>query len=493
MTGNEVDSGRSSLPVDAPPDWRRAYAQRLIVSDLIVVIAAVGLAQFLWLTFAETYLLRIGRIGQLPSLYAAIVLVVLWISILGFFATREQRYLGQGAAEYRSVVGASLRLLAVVLLFEFLFRLDIGRGPLLSAFILGILGLLLERWLWRQWLVRQRVAGRMNSRMLIAGSGSSVAHLARELRDRPEAGFTVIGACVPDDDTSAAMRSSGVKVLGNLDQIREIMESHNLDTLAIASSGKLPPQRVRELSWQLEPGRHHMIVAPSLTDVGGPRIRMRPVAGLPLLHVETPRFERGQKAQKRAVDIASSTLLLVLLSPVLAGLALAVKLTSPGPVLFRQTRVGLNGEQFTMVKFRSMVQDAESDIAELSELDRAEGNAVLFKMKDDPRVTKVGATLRRYSLDELPQLFNVLKGEMSLVGPRPPLPSEVEKYEQHVHRRFLMKPGITGLWQVSGRSNLSWEDSVRLDLYYVENWSLINDMLILWKTIRAVAQRDGAY
>ncbi len=215
--------------------------------------------------------------------------------------------------------------------------------------------------------------------------------------------------------------------------------------------------------------------------------------GLPLIHVETPTYSGRKLYTKRAFDLIGSAALIIVLSPVLLVLALLVKVTSTGPVFFLQERVGLNGSTFHMIKFRSMVVDAEQRLQELSALDRAEGNTVLFKMKNDPRVTRIGAFMRRYSLDEVPQLFNVLVGSMSLVGPRPPLAREVERYDVHVHRRFLVKPGMTGLWQVSGRSDLSWEDSVRLDLYYVENWSTIGDLAILWRTARAVANSDGAY
>ncbi|PPG55682.1 UDP-phosphate galactose phosphotransferase [Rathayibacter sp. AY2B7] len=247
------------------------------------------------------------------------------------------------------------------------------------------------------------------------------------------------------------------------------------------------------MSWTLEPGREHLVVAPSLTDIGGPRIHTRPVAGLPLIHVETPRFDGRQRFAKRLFDILASTMLIILSAPVLVVVAVLVKVTSPGPVLFRQERIGLNGATFEMLKFRSMVVDAEARLAALASQQRAEGNSILFKMAKDPRVTRVGAILRRFSLDELPQFLNVFRGDMSLIGPRPPLAREVEQYEEHVHRRFLMKPGITGLWQVSGRSNLSWEDTVRLDLYYVENWSMTGDIVILFKTARAVLARDGAY
>jgi exopolysaccharide biosynthesis polyprenyl glycosylphosphotransferase len=228
-------------------------------------------------------------------------------------------------------------------------------------------------------------------------------------------------------------------------------------------------------------------------DIGGPRIHTRPVAGLPLIHVETPRYEGSVLFAKRAFDIIASGIFIVLLSPLLLAIALIVRLSSPGPVLFRQPRVGLNGSEFRMFKFRSMVTDAESRLAKLEDTQRAAGNTVMFKMKDDPRVTPVGKFIRRFSIDELPQLFNVFAGTMSLVGPRPPLQREVDLYENHVHRRFLVKPGITGLWQVSGRSDLSWEDTVRLDLYYVENWSITGDLVILWRTIKAVIESDGAY
>jgi exopolysaccharide biosynthesis polyprenyl glycosylphosphotransferase len=473
--------------------WRRSYAGRLIVSDFLVIVVVMLIATAGWLWQDGSPLLRIGPHLALPSFFAALALVATWSALLAFFSTRDQRYLGAGPAEYRSVVNATAALFGIVLVAIFLFDLNVGKRALVSSFVIGLVALLLERWGWRQWLLAARKRGEMSIRILVAGSASSVAHLADELSRQPQYGYRVVGACIPERSNVTKLGRGSVPVLGTFDDIIGTMERYSIDTLAIASSDKLPPARVRELSWQLEPGSQHLVVAPSLTDVGGPRISMRPVSGLPLIHVETPKFDRGQQALKRTVDLLASAALILALSPVLAIVALAVKLGSPGPILFRQPRVGLNGELFTMLKFRSMKKDAEALLEQLTELDREEGNAVLFKMKDDPRVTRVGAFIRRFSLDELPQLLNVFKGEMSLVGPRPPLPAEVEQYEDHVHRRFLMKPGITGLWQVSGRSNLSWEDSVRLDLYYVENWSLTHDVVILWRTVKAVLQRDGAY
>jgi len=234
-----------------------------------------------------------------------------------------------------------------------------------------------------------------------------------------------------------------------------------------------------------------MIMAPALTDVAGPRIHTQPVAGLPLIHVSTPNLATGQRVIKRVFDLMGASTLLIALFPLLAIIAITVRLDSPGNIIFKQIRVGAKGQHFEMLKFRSMVSNAEDQLESLKE--GSEGNGVLFKLKADPRVTRAGKTLRRYSLDELPQLLNVINGTMSLVGPRPPLPTEVEQYQSHVHRRLMVRPGLTGLWQVSGRSLLSWDDSVRLDLYYVENWSLSGDIVILLKTVRAVLARHGAY
>jgi len=226
--------------------------------------------------------------------------------------------------------------------------------------------------------------------------------------------------------------------------------------------------------------------------VAGPRIHIRPVAGLPFLHVEEPELSGGRRLLKGAFDRAVACTTLLLLLPMMVGLGLAVRLNTAGPVLFRQARCGRGGRPFTMYKYRSMRVGAEAQLQMLlSENEHAEG--LLFKIRRDPRVTAVGRWLRRYSLDELPQLLNVAKGDMSLVGPRPPLPSEVARYDGEVHRRLLVKPGLTGLWQVSGRSDLTWEESVRLDLEYVENWSLAMDFMILWKTAFAVMRADGAY
>jgi exopolysaccharide biosynthesis polyprenyl glycosylphosphotransferase len=300
----------------------------------------------------------------------------------------------------------------------------------------------------------------------------------------------VIAACVTPGDRSRVAAATAVPV-GGLDDVVEIASRLGADTIAVTSASETAAQYLRQLSWQLEGSGIELLVAPGLIEVAGPRLHIRPLEGLPLLSIEQPRFEGWQLVIKGGLDRMTAALGLLLLAPVLGAIAVAIKVTSPGPVLFRQERVGVNGRPFTMLKFRSMVVDADSQLHALQAQNISDG--VLFKMRVDPRVTRIGGVLRRLSLDELPQLFNVLGGSMSLVGPRPPLPAEVARYDASVHRRFLVKPGLTGLWQVSGRSDLPWDEAVRLDLRYVENWSLAMDLLILAKTARAVLGSSGAY
>jgi exopolysaccharide biosynthesis polyprenyl glycosylphosphotransferase len=282
-----------------------------------------------------------------------------------------------------------------------------------------------------------------------------------------------------------------VPVLGKFADLLQVVDDARIDTVILTSADEIGPQDMRRLGWDLESRQTNLIVAPALTDVAGPRIHARPVAGLPLIYVDYPTFEGRKHTTKRAFDILAGGLLLVLLSPLFLLIAVAVRRDSVGPAFFRQERVGFRGRRFRMAKFRSMVTDAEAMQPAL--LEQSDGNGVLFKLKTDPRVTRLGGILRKYSLDELPQLFNVIRGSMSLVGPRPHPASDVLHYEAIDMRRLVVKPGMTGLWQVGGRSGLSWEESVRLDLYYVENWSLMGDLIILWRTIKAVTRPEAAY
>jgi exopolysaccharide biosynthesis polyprenyl glycosylphosphotransferase len=481
----------ASTPPDAarPParDWRRVYARRLAVTDAIVLIWIVFGTQLFWFDFdQETTSVGFDMTRVVVNYTAiSITLIIAWLVTLRIFGTREYRVVGSGNAEYRLIADASIRLFGIIAIIAFLVKLDLARGYFLLAFPLGILVLLLSRWMWRQWLSVQRAHGRYASLVLLVGSADSAEHIAKELTRNTDAGYRVVGACVPTGKIGGTLGETGIPVSGTVDTVLEAIAVTGADTVIITSSDELTPVRVRELSWSLEPGRQHLIVAPSLTDVGGPRIHTRPVAGLPLIHVETPRYEGRKRFSKRAFDILGSGAILLVASPILLVVALLVKFTSPGPVLYRQERIGLNGEPFDMLKFRSMRVNADAELAALLE-QQGTSDRPLFKVQNDPRLTRVGATLRKFSLDEFPQLINVFRGDMSLVGPRPQREGEVALYDSAAKRRLIVQPGMTGLWQVSGRSALSWEDAIRLDLYYVENWSLTGDVIILWRTIRAV-------
>lgn len=425
----------------------------------------------------------------------SIALAFAWWFMLGAWNSRQSRILGAGPDEYKRVAAASLWLFGLVAIFSYVLRIDTARGYVGFALPVGLSGLLLGRWLLRQHLNVDRLRGDSMSRLLLVGGPSAVAHLAASMERSKGAGYLPVAAYVPGADGAMQVeQESGLPILGcapNTVSILEAIDKCHADAVAVSAGVQLHPQTLRHLGWELAARNVGLIMAPALTDIAGPRIHTQQVAGLPLIHVTTPALEGGQGVAKRLFDIAVSCVLIVLTLPIMALVGFLVKVDSRGPALFRQERVGIEGKRFCMLKFRSMVVDAEKRLTELEIAN--EGKGLLFKIKDDPRITRVGGLIRKYSLDELPQLFNILGGSMSLVGPRPPLPSEVEAYEHDVRRRLLVKPGLTGLWQVSGRSNLSWQDSVRLDLYYVENWSLAGDLVILLRTVRAVFRSTGAY
>lgn len=473
-------------------DWRIRTSRRLGVVDAFVVVWAV----------AGAYVVRFGLEPsfvvsgyEVTYVWLSIALAVSWWVMLGAWNSRQSRVLGSGPDEYKRVAAASLWLFGIVAIVSYVLRIDTARGYVGVALPVGLLGLLIARWLLRQHLNVNRQQGQSMSRLLLLGGPGAIAHLAASLDSAKHAGYRPVAAYSPGAiETPAYEPASGLPILGNSTDTQSILRAIDeckADAVAVSAGVQLHPQALRHLGWELAARNVGLIMAPALTDIAGPRIHTQQVAGLPLIHVTTPTLEGGQRVAKRLFDVVVSGALIVLSAPLMAVLAITVKLDSRGPILFRQERVGIEGAHFGMLKFRSMVVDAEQRLAELA--DRNEGNGVLFKIKNDPRVTRFGGFLRKYSLDEMPQLFNIFAGSMSLVGPRPPLPREVEAYEHDVRRRLLVKPGLTGLWQVSGRSNLSWQDSVRLDLYYVENWSLAGDLVILLRTVRAVFHSTGAY
>lgn len=462
-------------------------------ADLACIVwAAIG-AQVLRFGSTDPSL-TVSTTWHAPYTLVTVLVIAAWWLVLGAGGSRETTILGHGPEEYKRVLTSSLWLFGAIAIISYVFGLDTARGYVAVAFPLGVVSLLVARWVLRSLLVRARAEGLHLRRVLVLGAPSTARHLSRQLAGSPGAGYVAAAAYLPGFP-GVELRGIGhhVPVLGYTDDLSAILSAvkqSGVDTVAISGSA-LAPEDLRRLGWELAARNVGMIMAPALTDVAGPRIHMQPLGGLPLIHVTTPKLEGGKAVLKRGMDIAASLLLLAILGIPMLVVAAAVKLDDPGPALFRQTRIGRAGISFKMLKFRSMVVDAESRLTELREWN--EGAGLLFKMKNDPRITRIGGFLRRFSIDELPQLINVLRGDMSLVGPRPPLPSEVAGYDDFAHRRLLVKPGITGLWQVSGRSDLSWEDTIRLDLSYVENWSLIQDVVILLRTARAVLGKTGAY
>jgi exopolysaccharide biosynthesis polyprenyl glycosylphosphotransferase len=461
--------------------WVRRYAAGLVAFE-VVAAAAAG---------SSVVLTRTGGVQVSSSLFwAAIGLVPGWPLVLLAVGAYSERTFGTGSDEYRRVGRAGFLLLAFAGFSSYAAALDLSRALVVVAVPSLTLVTLLGRYAARCQLRRLRARGRCTRRVVVVGRGGSVLELANRVRREHYAGLEVVGLCVTPGDRARVAEVAGVPVEG-LEDVVSMAGRLGADTVAVTSASETAAHYLRQLSWQLEGTGMELLVAPGLIEVAGPRLHIRPFEGLPLLSVEQPRFEGWRRVVKGGMDRIVAALALLLLAPVLLGIAAAVRISSPGPVLYRQERVGLNGRSFTMLKFRSMVVDADRQLDLLRDANIADG--LLFKLRDDPRVTPVGRWLRRLSLDELPQLLNVLGGSMSLVGPRPPLPVEVARYDSSVSRRLLVKPGLTGLWQVSGRSDLPWEEAIRLDLRYVENWSLAVDLLILWKTGRAVLSRSGAY
>src|SRR3954463_3103604 len=463
--------------------WVRRHIQLLLTADFASVVLAVTLA--LGLRFGLGADVGVGGVS-----YALVTVLAIpvWIGALALNRCYDHRLLGQGSGDSRRVFVGSFRLAGVVAIVCYLAKLDLARGYLAIALPVGTVLLLAGRAAVRLHVAELRKVGEFLHKVVVIGDVGHADDLIRMLGKAPQAGYDVVGVCLPGYGVSEV---GGVEVVGTIDTAFAAAVAIGADTIAVTASSNISSDALRRLSWELEGSGIDMVVAPALTDVAGPRIHVTPIAGLPLLQIAEPELGMLHRTVKAVFDRSLAAAVLLFVAPVLVVLALAVRLTSSGPAFFRQEGVGRDGETFGIWKWRIMRTDAELVLKHLKQ--RNESDGLLFKMRDDPRVTAVGKWLRRYSLDELPQLINVVCGHMSLVGPRPPLPSEVAKYASDGERRLLVKPGITGLWQVSGRSDLSWEDSVRLDLYYVENWSLALDLQILWKTAFAVVASRGAY
>jgi exopolysaccharide biosynthesis polyprenyl glycosylphosphotransferase len=469
-------------------DWVIRYLHLAMALDLLSMLAAGAIA----------FVLRFPGIPSemtVPYVGLTVILPLLFLPTLGLCRAYQPRFVGVGWEEFQRVLWGGFVLTASVAIAAYATKTEVARGYVVMALPLGTFLALVARYRLRKWLHKKRWRGQCMRRVIAVGHRTSVADLIRLLREKRYHGMDIVGVCLPPALASGedAVRDvEGVPVLGDFSQAAGVVQRSGADSVAVLACPEMDGVALRRLAWQIEQDDVELVVAPALMDVTGPRISIRPVAGLPLLHVEHPELIGARKLLKGAFDRACALAGLVALSPLLLVVAFLIKVTSPGPVMFRQTRVGRDGREFTVLKFRTMVVDAERRKDELR-AHNEQRDGVLFKMKADPRVTAVGRWLRRWSLDELPQLINVLRGEMSLVGPRPPLPEEVAQYGGDVYRRLAVKPGMTGLWQVNGRSDLTWEESVRLDLRYVDNWTLALDLQILWKTWSAVVRGSGAY
>ncbi|WP_264915956.1 MULTISPECIES: sugar transferase [Mycobacterium] len=478
--------------VGGVPRWQQQYSARLRFTDSLIVCAAIALAQLV--RFGDTPNMS-GYPGPVMTMFSCLF-ALLWLTSISVFQARSARVIGAGIDEYRRIASASFSVFGIIAMVTLLAKIDLARGYLAVALPVGTLGLLLSRNLWRKYVWRKRAQGHYQTMVLAIGDRSGVTHLAHELVRNPKDGYVVVGVCIPGygPHRGETIKVGGqeIPILGDETGAVAAVGACGADTVAVTRTEHFGVHGIRDLMWQLETMDVDMVVSPGVMDVAGARLTMQPIAGFPLLHVDKPQYEGTQRLQKRAFDFCFALAALLATAPILVLAALAIKSTSKGPVFYRAERIGLDGQPFTMLKFRTMVDGADKQVEHLLPLNQGAGG-MLFKIHQDPRVTPVGKTLRRYSIDELPQFINVLKQDMSVVGPRPPLRREVENYDGQVKRRLLVKPGVTGLWQVSGRSDLSWEDSVRLDLSYVDNWSMAGDLVIIARTLRAVLASDGAY
>ena len=418
-----------------------------------------------------------------------VALPIAWWLAVALAGGYDSRFIGVGSDEFRRVLNAGLGPDCGVAIVVYATKSDLSRGYLILALPLLTIFDLWARFALRKRLHRLRRQGSCMQKVVAVGYSPMIADLAAMLRRGTHHGLAVVAACVTDSDRPADIGS--IPVVGGIEDVTDAVDRFGADTVAVLACPEMSGVRLRELAWGLERSGTELCVASALLDVAGPRTTIRPVAGMPLLHLDHPEFTGIRWLIKSAFDRALGLILLLACMPLFVLVAVSIKLDDGGPVIFRQKRVGKDGQLFVIYKFRTMVIDAETRRTQLAALNECDG--VLFKMHGDPRITPVGSRLRHWSLDELPQLVNVVRGDMSLVGPRPALPEEVALYGDHVRRRLMVRPGITGLWQVNGRSDLSWDESVRLDLRYVENWSLMLDLQILWKTWSAIMRGAGAY
>ena len=473
----------------------RSYARGVLVVDT-VLLAAVSLL---------TYLINYGSFQNVDNInsdgilrvdispqFIGLGLYVGWLISLVIFKTRDVKIVGSDFSEYRRVFNSSLTVLGTLAFLALFFKVDVSRVYVTEVIVIGLVVLLAARRLGRNWLKKQRRLGKMRRRVAIYGPASEIALELQKYRSNKEAEFEPV-LSIEDNKVLSLQYLDGSKTATvEIEHLPEVLNEDGIEILQVVGTGPSSAQMHRKLYWALDGWDISFVVSPAITGVSSSKLTTRVIAGSPLMEITSTKFSGPQYVVKTAMDLTLGLVAFLVSLPIILITALFVKLEDRGPAFFTQTRVGLNGKQFTIYKLRSMKVGAELQHAEL-QAKQESVNSNMFKDPQDPRVTRVGRIIRKYSIDELPQFLNVLKGDMSLVGPRPPLLSEVEQWKQHEVRRLLVKPGVTGPWQIGGRSLLTWEETVAIDLSYVENWTVLSDLSIMLKTVVYVLKGKGAF
>ncbi|MGE0878224.1 MAG: sugar transferase [Acidimicrobiia bacterium] len=484
----------ATLPSAPPPKpetpfWRRPLPVKvgLAVVDLVVVFGAMAGALAL--------LRSAGKLGGSSPTSHYVLLAAgslpIWLGSMMRSRLYTARYLTRHSDEARRVLHATAGGAIGLAVLAYFLHMTIGRSFVVGSFVVATVLLGFEREMARLWFRRRRHRGHSSRRVVIVGGNAEALHLHHMLSVDPSLGYEIVGF-VDDapEDRSAVRRNHSHRVLGTVEQtLRAVLDTGANGVIVATTAMDLATSN--RLIRELTDAGIHVELSSTLVDIAPQRLTVRPLGRIPVVYIEPVQRHGWRAVAKRGFDVGVASFGLVITSPVLAAAAIAIKLDSSGPVFFRQQRIGRNGVPFNVLKLRTMVHDAEHKIIELRRHNEADGP--LFKMRNDPRVTRIGKWLRATSLDELPQLINVLRNEMSLVGPRPALASEMDHWDAPLHGRLRVKPGITGMWQVNGRSNASFDDYARLDLYYVDNWSLVTDLAILVKTVPTVILRHGAF
>ncbi|GGG29151.1 polyprenyl glycosylphosphotransferase [Rhodococcoides trifolii] len=462
--------------------WQRSYVKQALILDISIVAAAAGFA----------FLVDMGgktSVGPGQSISMA----VLWTLFLAVLRTRDTAIVGNGYEEYRRVITATAALVGVIAIVALFLQAGIAREYLVLSFPTGLIGLVLGRHFLRRRLAQSRGRGENVNDMIVVGTVESVRSLSHRFDSTASAGYRVIGACVPNyDGDTLVVGDRIVPVFGDLSSLDFAITTTTATAVAVASTEQLGYEGMKNLAWKLDNHDIDLIVSPGVADLSVPRMRIEPIDGLPILQIGQPSFEGAHVAAKSVFGFFLASFGLVVTAPVLLAAAIAIKLEDGGPVFFRQRRVGRGGKVFRIWKLRTMVVNADSIVSDARDA-AGQNESVFYKSANDARITKIGRFLRRTSIDELPQLFNVIAGDMSIVGPRPLVEGEGSNIAHFIQRRSLVKPGVTGLWQVSGRSDVTEEERIRLDHLYIDNWSPVQDLVIVWRTIAAVIKSDGAY